>query len=188
MAERTNSELFTKNSLKLQTGSFVTQSNVQDQPEYIVVTTGSVPILDKESGVDTYRGSITKTYNLPVVKVKMPSALGVEWYTTISGTQVNYTAIGPSKNTSYKCIANVLMGETTLILPYNIQAILNGVIIVGDVEYVLVQPHQFNLKNTIIFEDLNNNKIEWSKKGPTTWTALTEVDLRKSSVFLTYLI
>ena len=65
------------------------------------------------------------------------------------------------KNTLYTCIANVrLMGETILVLPYNVQAILNGVIIVGDVEYVLVQPHQFNLKNTIIFEDLNNNKIE----------------------------
>ena len=188
MAERTNSELFTKNSLKLQTGSFVTQSNVQDQPEYIIVTTGSVPILDKESGVDTYRGSITKTYGLPIVKVKISSVLDGEWYTTISDKQVSYSVVGTSKNTSYRCVANVLMGETTLILPYNIQAILNGVIIVGDVEYVLVQPHQFNLKNTMIFEDLNHNKIEWSKKDHTTWTALTEVDLRESSVFLTYLI
>lgn len=188
MAERANSELFTKNSLKLQTNVFTIQSGIQDITQTIEAKTASVPVLDGDS--DVYKGSAIKNYDLEVLNVQVtPIKPFGEWTATISDKTVSYRVSGGLKNTLYTCIANVrLMGETILVLPYNVQAILNGVIIVGDVEYVLVQPHQFNLKNTIIFEDLNNNKIEWSKKDHTTWTTLTDIDLRESSVFLTYLI
>lgn len=188
MAERTNSELFTKNSLKLQTGSFVIQSVIQDIPDTVIAKTASVSIQD--DGKDVYRGSTTKTYQLPVVNVTIASSIPIgEWTTRISDNTVTYTISGDKQSTSYRCTAKVyLMEETILTLPYNIKAILNGVLIINDVEYVLTQPHQFNFKDTIIFEDSNGNKIEWSKKDHTTWVTKADADLRESSVFLTYLI
>lgn len=189
MAERANSELFTKNSLKLQSGSFIIQSGIQDFPDIIEVKTSSQPILGTDNK-DEYRGSTTESYDLPVVSIRISSSNPIgEWTTTISDKTVRYTVSSSMPNTLYRAVVNVqLMGETTLVLPYNIQAILNGVIVVGDVEYVFVQPHKFNLEKTIVFEDSKGNKIEWSKKDHTTWTTLTKVDLRKSSVFLTYLV
>lgn len=69
MAERTNSELFTKSSLKLQSGSFIIQSGIQDtMDDTVEATTGSVSPIG-ETGV--YKGHTMKTYNLPVVGVEI---------------------------------------------------------------------------------------------------------------------
>ena len=73
MAERANSELFTKNSLKLQSDSFIIQSGIQDLPDIIEATTSSTPILGEDSE-DEYRGSTTKTYELPVISVRISSS------------------------------------------------------------------------------------------------------------------
>ena len=69
MAERANSELFTKNSLKLQTNVFTIQSGIQDITQTIEAKTASVPVLDGDS--DVYKGSAIKNYDLEVLNVQV---------------------------------------------------------------------------------------------------------------------
>jgi hypothetical protein len=68
MAERTNSELFTKNSLKLQTSVFTIQSDIQYDTRNIEATTASVPMLGED--IEIYKGSTAQTYDFKVKRVQ----------------------------------------------------------------------------------------------------------------------